>query len=222
MHLHAKQVLGLMQELREEIRSRSQIGFDWRISFDTLRPQHQLLWKSLSTQEKRRFLRHVRIYWDIHRHRVAPEVGKVLQSLRERGQLEVHAGRILSYSADPSIQNSLDPITIHFRSRKNESIETLRTSYVINCTGPQGNYNQLRNPLIENLKSQGLLVSNPIGFGISTHENGNLIDSTGNIVDRLYTLGPPRSGDLWECTAVPEIRVQAERLARRLLESVES
>jgi uncharacterized NAD(P)/FAD-binding protein YdhS len=34
----------------------------------------------------------------------------------------------------------------------------------------------------------------------------------------LFTLGPPRRGELFETTAVPEIRVQAELLALRLIE----
>jgi uncharacterized NAD(P)/FAD-binding protein YdhS len=32
----------------------------------------------------------------------------------------------------------------------------------------------------------------------------------------MWTLGPPRRGVLWETTAVPEIRQQAEALANRI------
>lgn len=32
----------------------------------------------------------------------------------------------------------------------------------------------------------------------------------------FFTLGPPRRGELFETTAVPEIRVQAKALAARL------
>jgi uncharacterized NAD(P)/FAD-binding protein YdhS len=35
----------------------------------------------------------------------------------------------------------------------------------------------------------------------------------------FYTLGPPRRGELFETTAVPEIRTQAEALAHRLVQS---
>ena len=38
----------------------------------------------------------------------------------------------------------------------------------------------------------------------------------GEPVPNLYTLGSPQKGRLLETTAVPELRVQAEDLARRL------
>src|SRR5690606_25359129 len=58
-------------------------------------------------------------------------------------------------------------------------------------------------------------------FGLTVSPDGALIDAEGRVSDSLFTLGPPRKGTLWETTAVPEIRVQAQQLAERLLVSLE-
>src|SRR3546814_5960320 len=60
---------------------------------DALRPVTQSLWQGLPVAEKRRFLRHLRSWWDVHRHRMAPEVAAVVQNAMDRGQLVVRAGR---------------------------------------------------------------------------------------------------------------------------------
>ncbi len=50
----------------------------------------------------------------------------------------------------------------------------------------------------------------PQGLGLATAPDGSVL---GPLADRLWTLGGLRRGDLWETTAIPEIRVQAKELA---------
>ena len=71
-------------------------GGDWRSVIDALRPHTQRLWRSMSLVQRRRFLRHARPYWDLHRHRMAPEIEKQIAALRASGRLEIVAGQ--SYS----------------------------------------------------------------------------------------------------------------------------
>src|SRR4051812_15531322 len=59
--------------LMREIRERS-AGAEWRAVVDGLRPHSISLWRGFGEAEKRRFLRHGRPWWDVHRHRIAPEV----------------------------------------------------------------------------------------------------------------------------------------------------
>jgi glyoxylase-like metal-dependent hydrolase (beta-lactamase superfamily II) len=94
----------------------------------------------------------------------------------------------------------------------------LRVNRIINCTGSNCNYSQ--HPLLARLQQQGLIRPNPLSIGIETAPNGALLDADGNVSERLYTLGTPRKGNLWETTAVPEIRVQAANLAQELLQSL--
>ena len=57
-------------------------GGDWRSVIDALRPHTQRLWRSMSLVQRRRFLRHARPYWDLHRHRMAPEIEEQMAALR--------------------------------------------------------------------------------------------------------------------------------------------
>src|SRR5205814_1648984 len=88
---------------------------------------------------------------------------------------------------------------------------------VINCTGPNTGVEMCRSPLTLTLLTSGACTPDEVGIGLACDADGALMDSAGRVSDRLFTLGPLRKGELWESTAVPELRVQAERLARRLL-----
>jgi uncharacterized NAD(P)/FAD-binding protein YdhS len=75
----------------------SKIG--WRAAVDRLRPVTQLLWASASVEERRRFLRHLRPYWDVHRHRIAPSIAERIRNMVADGRLQFAAGKILSTAA---------------------------------------------------------------------------------------------------------------------------
>jgi len=204
----------LLKRLRAEIESAEAKGGDWRGVIDSLRPYTQRLWQRLGTVEQRRFLRHVRPYWEIHRHRAAPRiVESVYESLR-RGKLEQMAARLIGFEEGP------DAVTVLLQPRGSEQLITRTVQRVINCTGPESNYRRLNHPLIRNLREQGLIVADDLGLGLQTDAHGALLDQGANSSELLHTLGPSRKGLLWETTAVPEIRVQAQALAYRLLSSL--
>ena len=201
----------LVRQIRSQVRVAAARGQDWRSVVDEIRPRTQELWQALSLREKQQFLRHVRPYWDVHRHRIAPDVADEINKLRQTGQLIVHAGRIQAYQED---SNGVDVIV---RLRHTKESETLHVSRVVNCTGPASNYGKLQHPLIVNLRSQGLLCPDVLAIGIETAANGALLNAQGIASKLLYTLGPTRKYGLWETVAVPEIRGQALALAQELL-----
>jgi uncharacterized NAD(P)/FAD-binding protein YdhS len=53
-------------------------GDRWRGVMTELRSMAPALWAGWNASEKRRFLRHVRPFWDVHRHRLAPVVHAAL------------------------------------------------------------------------------------------------------------------------------------------------
>ena len=88
---------------------------------------------------------------------------------------------------------------------------------VINCIGPESNYSEVDHPLVRNLMQRGLIRPGPANLGIDAQPNGAIIGRDGVLSDVLYTLGSTMRGVLWEVIAVPDIRVQAERLAHLLI-----
>ncbi|MDB5986205.1 MAG: beta-lactamase domain protein [Nevskia sp.] len=204
-------VLPLLRQLRREIETQAAAGGDWRSTMDALRPASQKIWQRLPLVEQQRFLRHLRPYWEVHRHRAAPRIVSMVDRLLRSGQMNLQAGRLIALNErDGSVDATI-------RLRADRSLQTLNVQRVINCTGPECDYRRLNHPLIVSLREQGLIEADALGLGLSTDDRGALIDAAAQPSTRLFTLGPPRKGQLWETTAVPEIRVQAQALAQQLL-----
>lgn len=201
---------GWLGALRRHIRD---TGCDWRAAIDALRPANQTLWQCLPLVEKRRFLRHLRPWWDCHRHRLAPVVAGQLRELVDAGQLVRHVGRILAYRERP------DTVEVRVRPRHGGEIVVIAADTVLNCSGSESDYRQLESPLARDLLDRGLIRPDALRLGLDVAPDGALIQADGSPSDRLFTLGPPKKGVLWETTAVPEIRSQAAALARRLIEN---
>jgi uncharacterized NAD(P)/FAD-binding protein YdhS len=205
---------GLLRLIRNQVTAASARGNDWRAVMDSLRPFVQEIWQSLPTKERRRFLRHARAYWEIHRHKVAPEIGKTFAGMIETGQVQIHAGSIASYS------ETNDAAEVTFRTRGTSRDETLRVARVINCSGPETDCRKIDSPFLASLFAQGLVRQDSLCLGLDVDAKGSLLDSNGHPSNWLYAIGPARKGRLWETTAVPELRVQAADLAGHFLNTV--
>ena len=190
-------------------------GSNWRAAVDALRPVMQDIWRSLPLVEQRRFLRHARAFWEVHRHRIAPEIADVLADLIESGQVRMYAGRVTRYREKQAFAEVI------IRQRGSGKAVTLRVDRMINCTGSESDCRCIDDCLITSLFKQGLARPDPLFLGLDVDENGSLIDSNGVASRGLYALGPMRKGRLWETTAVPEIRVQAAELAAHLVRAPE-
>jgi uncharacterized NAD(P)/FAD-binding protein YdhS len=203
-------IRGLMRLVREEVRT-AEKGGDWRDVVDSLRPVTQNIWQSLSQKERRRFLRHVRSYWEVHRHRIAPEIGDTISQLVQAGTATVYAGRVTNY------REVGEHVEVGWRDRRTQSQRLFRVHRVINCTGPETDCRHINDPLIKSLLAQGLATPDLLSLGLDADSSGALLDSRGAPSRSLYAIGSARKGSLWESIAVPELRVQASQLAEHLV-----
>lgn len=202
---------GLLALVRGEI---ARADGNWRPVIDALRPLTQAIWGRLPRAERRRFLRHLRAYWEVHRHRMAPEVAAAIEGMAATGQFEVRAARI------ESLRPSNGGVLVKLRPRGSRRTEELRVDRVLNCTSPNANLRRERDPFVSYLWAAGWIRPDPLGLGLSTAADGAVLDAICRPAERLWAVGPLRRGDLWESSAAPEIRVQAEGLATTLLEKL--
>jgi uncharacterized NAD(P)/FAD-binding protein YdhS len=179
---------------------------------DSLRPFTEQIWQSLPGQERKRFLRHARPYWEVHRHRIAPEIGGLIGYQLLNGHIRPHAGRITSYQEDEG------GVDLTYLDRKSGNEQALRVDRVINCTGPETDCRRLDNPLLTSLLNQQLARPDALFLGLDNSRDGALIDTHGRASEILYAVGPARKGSLWETTAVPEIRDEVAELVEHLLD----
>ena len=103
--------------------------------------------------------------------------------------------------------------------RGETSPRIVRIGCVVNCTGPETDVHRSGNPLVTQMLERRLIAPDVMRLGIECDEQGRPTVS-GIVQPRLWTIGPVRKAQLWETIAVPEIRVQAEELATKLITAV--
>ncbi|MBI5294226.1 MAG: FAD/NAD(P)-binding protein [Chloroflexi bacterium] len=209
--------LGALRWIRREGQSAEKYNSDWRAVIDSLRPHTAAIWRGWTVSQRKSFLRHARNLWDIHRHRMAPEIAAQLSALMADNTLTIHRGRLASASPKET------GVQVTWHESDTEILRKLDVVRIVNCTGPSRDYSQIQSPLISKLRSAGTLVADKLRLGFETDLAGRFVDANGHPVQGLFTLGPVRIPGLWESIAIPEIRNQALALAETLVvETVQS
>jgi uncharacterized NAD(P)/FAD-binding protein YdhS len=192
---------GNLRALWRWLRRRSaEVG--WRAAVDSLRPYSHPLWQSLDAVQQRRFLRHARPWWDVHRHRIAPEVARTVAAMIADGRLEVAAGRVVG------VQEDGDGLRVEYRKRGAAAAQSAQFSYVFNCTGPLHAIARTRDPLLRSLLDGHHVRPDQLGIGLEVDDRSRACGG-----ERIWALGPLTKGRYWEIIAVPDIREQAAAAA---------
>jgi uncharacterized NAD(P)/FAD-binding protein YdhS len=186
-------------------------GGDWREVLALARARLPALWTGLSTRERARFLRHLRSYWDVHRHRVPAGPLAAVRNLERLGVLEVHAGRLASARAVD------DDVEVTWLPRGEKRTRAWLVDCIVNCTGPDARADRSTDPFVASLIAAGFVRADELALGLDVAADGRPIGRDGAAVDRLWYLGPWLRARDWEATAVPELRDHAARLAQRIL-----
>lgn len=179
---------------------------DWRAGFDSLRAVTAQLWQRLSVADRTLFLRTDARTWDVHRHRMAPQVSEELDRLQADGRLSVIPGEV----ADVQAQEGDLMVTL-------TDGRELQVGWVVNCTGPLTDPAQRGDPLLDFLLATGDARVDPLRLGLDADPDGRVITAAGVPSPWLWAVGSARRGRLWESTAIPEIRRQAVAIAQSLL-----
>jgi uncharacterized NAD(P)/FAD-binding protein YdhS len=200
-------VEALERWLRRHVWQARRAGRDWRDALDGVRPHVPRLWQSLPLDERRRFARERSRAWELRRHRMAPEIAAQVRALLRSGRLVVRAGSIVAVRA-------LDRTVEVLVSGGREELRTLRVDRVVMCAGPGGDVRAASSPLVRALLDRGLARPDTLSLGLSASDDGALVAADGREQPWLHLLGPLRRGELWETTAVGEIRGQAQCVAQ--------
>jgi uncharacterized NAD(P)/FAD-binding protein YdhS len=206
-------VAHLLRWLRTRAEQTQTRGGDWRSVVDGLRPFISEIWRTLPAPERRRFMRHARPWWDIHRHRMAPQIAMRIVDTLAEGQLNIIAGKVTSVVAENR------DTTVHYRRRGGKQIETMPVAAILDCTGISSSPRHSPNPLVRDLLSRGLTRPDPLDLGLDVAESCALINQSGHASQRLFAVGPITRGRFWEIMAVPDIRIQCAELASAIIAS---
>jgi uncharacterized NAD(P)/FAD-binding protein YdhS len=210
--LESDGVPAMVRRVRKAIAAHSG---DWRSIVDGMRPINARLWQQLTHRQRKQFLRHVRWVWEASRHRLAPASAQAIEQLRDEGRLQVHSARVLRVEGS-------SPLRMVLRSRASQLISTLESDLVIQATGLDTALAYTEHELLCDLLERGLAVADPLQLGVVAQEDGQLINASGKPQRGLFAIGSLLRGSLWECTAMPEIRKAAHRVATGLSEDLVS
>lgn len=185
-------------------------GGQWRALMEGFRPVTRDLWRAADGATRARWVRHLRPFWDVHRHRIAPVIACEMKALSDERRLTVVAGRVLSVTATGA------GVSLDYRPRGATRTETVAADWLIDCSGP--GHDPARDPLTGPLISTGRARLDPLRLGLELDDSGRVLTADGTPDPALFVLGPPARATFWETVAVPDIRKRIEDLARALAE----
>ncbi|QDE38394.1 pyridine nucleotide-disulfide oxidoreductase [Luteibacter pinisoli] len=200
-------VRGWLHRLREAAESAD----DWRTVVDGMRPYTQGLWNDLPASERARFLRHARWAWERARHRMPPQVARAVGKLEAACKLTRMRGRMQSVSL--RMDGDLDVVR-----RETGKDTTVSETYdiVIQTVGLNTDTLRTEHTLMRQLVIDDLVTPDRMGLGLAAQPDGHLLDGNGKPRGNLFAIGSLLRGALWESTAIPEIRKQAQSVANML------
>ncbi|WP_110754065.1 FAD/NAD(P)-binding protein [Phyllobacterium leguminum] len=192
------------------LRRQAGAAANWRCVMDGLRPLTRQLWQSLTAEQRARFLRHALPWWNIHRHRIPPAISERFDSLVRDGTVTIQAGLLHSISKENG------GVNLHYRPRGRSDDLALQVNRIINCTGLE-RAGIDHSPLLRDMRQGGLLRADTLGFGIDVNAASQVLRGNGKPHQDIFAIGALTAGQFWEITAVPDIRVQAQKVAQALM-----
>ncbi len=201
---------GSPREMLAAVRAASADG-QWREAIDSLRPHVQAVWLGWSQAQRQSFLRHLRPWWDVHRHRLAPSVARRVGLMMRGRELVIRAGEITGLTL------TKDNVEVAWRPRASHLTRRLGVSAVVNCAGLLGDLERASEPLLQRLLARGHIRPDPCRLGAAVDVGSRLIGAGGRPEPGLFAVGPLTRGAFWEITSVPDIRSQAAGAAQAIL-----
>jgi len=204
-------LVGKLRAVRTFARAHQLAGGDWRTAVSDLRNLAPDMWRSLTHRDKARFVRRLRPFWDIHRHRCAPATAQTFDWLVENGKIEFIVGKLFA------LHKTRAGVLATVCSRKSHDTRSLIVDQLINCTGPAGRGSVAQGSLLCRLMEDGVVTLDTVGIGIETTGTYRVIGNNGRSANSIFYVGPLLRARYWEATAVPELRMHCTELFNEVL-----
>jgi uncharacterized NAD(P)/FAD-binding protein YdhS len=148
-------------------------------------------------------LRHAQPIWDIHRHRIPQSHHETLQELQRAGRLELIAAKVAEVT---NVEGRTRICFIPRNARNTTASRDVDALFL--CAGPEGDISKTKSSLLQNLTRKGLIHKGSLSLGIA------------GSIPEISVIGPLQRENLWEITAVRELREEAARIASHALKSL--
>jgi uncharacterized NAD(P)/FAD-binding protein YdhS len=210
-----KTALEVLSLTRRKIGEAEAAGLTWRAALDSLRRALPEVWPNLPASERKKALRFLRAFWDVHRYRMSPQVAGLIERGVAAGWFTVSAGRVGAIGCDGDrLEVSWTP---HGAAMRVEAFDA-----VVNCTGPDSDLSRSDNPFFRSLLDRGLAKADPFGLGLAVDGEARVIPAKGAADPLLRVAGPLARGHFGEVMGLPEVSAHARLVAETLVRTLES
>ncbi len=203
--------------LRREISHVVGAGGSWHEPFDAVRDVVWKLWPQLPLAEQQRFLRKLRVFWDIHRFRTPPMNEDMVRQAEELGRVQYLTAGVIGVTTGAP----LDPVQVELEVRSGQTERHRHEfDFIVNCTGFDSDGAISRNPVLANLEQREILRRHGTGMGYEVSDKCEAIDSAGRADPNLRIIGPPTAGALGDPLGAIYITAQVKRLMPSAIEAL--
>ncbi len=180
----------LLRALRDRIRKDAAQGLPWLAAFGQLRDSVWRFWPTVPESEKRRFMRHLKVWYDVHRFLSPPQNEAMVQAAIHAGKVRFRAARVQGID----VAHDADALEVAHvpRGQALRIVETFDA--LINCTGIDGSATGTGNPFLRGMLDQGWLQPGPAGLGYAVDDMLCAIGTDGLARSSLRVIGPPSVG----------------------------
>lgn len=206
----AARASSLLNQVRNAISEAERAGLTWHAVIDAVRADAQAFWPQLPIAERRRIVRHLRVYWDVHRFRIAPQVEDVLDRRIAEGSLRILASSLARVSATPQA------VTLSTASRSKGAVRSFDADHVIVTTGPGHASILATQPYLVGLTETGLIKSDPLGLGIAVDGKSHALDLQERPHRTLLVAGPLARATFGELMGLPQVSAHALSVAEEI------
>lgn len=207
----ARSATQLVAAIRLAVRNAVAEGRSWHPVLDAVRSQGGAIWAALEPDARRRVVRHLRPFWDVHRFRAAPQIDAVLDRKLADGSLELRKAGL------GQVERAEDGFVVELLDRRRGSAQSSRFDRIVVATGPAHGDILRAQPYLSELAGAGAVALDATGLGLKTALDGHAVGTTGDADPTLFIAGPLARGTFGELMGLPQVSEYALFIARRLV-----
>jgi len=204
-----------LARMRRRVRELEAAGQSWHAAMDELRESVWQVWPRWPRAEKRRFLRTLRPWYDVHRFRAPPQNDAQVRRAEAEGRVAFGAGRVQALEAAAG-----GALTVRFAATAGRPERSDRYGAVVNCSGLDVTAAASSNPFLAALLAQGHLQPDASGIGFAVDAQCRALDADGRSQPTLRVIGPPSAGTFGDPVAVVFIATQIHRIVPDVLDTL--
>ncbi|HEU4838280.1 MAG TPA: hypothetical protein VFS88_02595, partial [Micavibrio sp.] len=101
----------LLCRIRAEVEKAAGEDIPWQAVIDALRGHTNPIWEGMTRHTRAQFMKRLFTLWNVHRHRMAPQIAQAMEALVKAGRLELVKASVENVAAGPVVITSAGDIT---------------------------------------------------------------------------------------------------------------